>query len=239
MRSASPDGGRLIPGGRPDHFQRYGTRVGRYAQLAYGVEVMAQGLVEADADRDLTLREVELGKVGIVIAGGRDADAAGHGGGGDTEVGGTGEIGRDVDLGTLQAGAGGDVADALERAQLGGDGLAGQAQGFRILASENQLQVFTGLAGADRYAGTGEDGHALANLGFDGALLGALVAGNQADGQRRLAHIAAGAARERSVIAARTAADGAEHARHFGHFLEQAARLGGNGQGLVEGAPRL
>jgi hypothetical protein len=98
--------GRCPGGRRPRACSGTAPLLGRYAQLAQRRRGRwRRAFVEADADRDLALGEVELGQVGVVVASGGDANDAGHGAGGDAQVGGAGEVGCDVNFATCNSGS--------------------------------------------------------------------------------------------------------------------------------------
>ena len=68
------------------------------ARVSIRLQVVAGGLLELDADRDLAVARVELGEVGVGIADGGDPDRFGDGFRRDAVAGGLVQAGHDADL---------------------------------------------------------------------------------------------------------------------------------------------
>ncbi len=137
------------------------------------------------------------------------------------------------DLGTCQAGAGTDVAQARNGAQVFLDGSRGLQQGIRVVALQRELVFFTGAAQSDLEAGAWQLGQGGAHFALHHLLARALAALIQQHGERGLAHLGTGTTGKR--VCAHGAATGCGvDAAHMRHFANEGARLLGRRAGLCQ-----
>ena len=177
-----------------DRRQADGTVAALHTQLGDGIEVVAYRGIHTYTNRDLALRQVELGQCGRVVAVGGDAHGISQGFRGDAERRGARRIGPNLDFRPLQCRAGDDVADALEGAQLGLGSRGRLCQRLGIVAGQCDFELLAVVEAAHRDAGARQGAQQLAHLGFDGGLFErALAARHQFDRQRRARHVGHGA----------------------------------------------
>ena len=130
-------------------------------------QVAARLARQLDHDRNLALRQVQLGEALVVVAGGGDAQRVGDGGRGHAEVGGAREVGPHHQLGAHQARGAGDVADAGNGAQLALDhrGVLGSASPFSPASTRMYFSAAPPRPTVMRVPGM--RGEALAQLALD------------------------------------------------------------------------
>ena len=163
-------------------------------------QVLARFRRQFDDDRDLPLREVELGDVLVVVANGGDAQHIGNRRRGDAEVGSARKIGAHDEFRADQTGRRGNGADARYGAQFAFDDAGVLRQLVTIFASQHQDVFFIGAAKPDLDLHAGQNNQRIAQLAFDVLFLDAapFAAFCHVDRQRRLAHFG-GALRSEGV----------------------------------------
>ena len=180
-----------------------------YGQAFQQGQILARFRRQLDDDGNLPLRQVELGDVLVVVAGGGDAQRIGDDCRGDAEIGHAREIRAHHEFRANQAGGRGHRADAGDGAQLAFDGARVLGEQGAVFAGQHQHVFFVGAAEADLDLDPGQHAQCLAQLAFDFLFPDAatFLAWRQVDGQRRLAHLGRALRRE-GVAAGRPAADG-------------------------------
>jgi len=153
-----------------------------------GREVGTHGIRQLHAHRHLALAEVELGQAHVVITRCGHAHGFGNALRGDAKICCAREIRAHDDLGAHEAGAGRDIADALECAQIALDRARGAGQCDWIFAAQHQLHFYAYVLRADGEPHTRHACQTFTDLGLH-RLLGtaAITAIGQQHGHHRLA----------------------------------------------------
>ncbi len=208
-----------------------------YRQPLDQSQVLARVRRQFHDDRDLPLREVELGESLVVVARGGDAQGVGDRDRGHAEIGRTREVRPHDQFGPHQASARRHAADARDGAQLALDLARMLGEHGAVFAGQHQHVLLLCAGEPDGDAGAGQLRQRGAQFAFDLLLAGAapLTARRHVDRQRRLARLGRAARLER-IGARRAAADCGVDQLHMRILLDDRAGLLGARKRLLEGS---
>ena len=109
-----------------------------HMQALQHAQVFARRAVQPHHNRNLALRQVQLGQRHIKVAQGGNAQRVGNRRAGNAQIGGAGKVGPHCDLGADQTGAGSHAAQADDGAQIFFNRQRRRLQQFRVFPGQHQ-----------------------------------------------------------------------------------------------------